>query len=155
LNDKMTRRAVYATVSRLYPADFQLTFDLPPATISAEKRFVTNVPQQRLFFLNNAVVQEQAATIADRLKSDSQELQVKKAFELIYQRPPSTEEISVSIAYLKKPPIQQAEETPAKTEEAPAKKGNEGAAARKALPDSPLRSFVWALLSSNEFLYID
>jgi len=27
--------------------------------------------------------------------------------------------------------------------------------APKKLPDSPLRSFIWALLSSNEFLYID
>ena len=25
----------------------------------------------------------------------------------------------------------------------------------KPLPDSPLRSFCWALLSSNEFLFID
>ena len=153
LNDKMTRRAVYATVSRLYPADFQLTFDLPPATLSAEKRFITNVPQQRLFFLNNGVVHEQAATIADHLKSDSEEVQVKKAFELIYQRPPSAEEIAAAVAYLKKPPLQAAEESP-KKEETPAKTG-EGSVARKVLPDSPLRSFVWALLSSNEFLYID
>jgi mono/diheme cytochrome c family protein len=153
LNDKMTRRAVYATVSRLYPGDFQLTFDLPPATLSADKRFVTNVPQQRLFFLNNNVVHAQAATIADRLKSlGSDEAQVKKAFELLYQREPSTEEITASVAYLKQPPLQTVEETPAKKEETPAKKGEE---ARKVLPDSPLRSFVWALLSSNEFLYID
>jgi hypothetical protein len=156
LNDKMTRRAVYATVSRLYPGDFQSTFDLPPATLSAEKRFVTNVPQQRLFFLNNNVVHAQAATIADRLKSlGSDEAQVKKAFELIYQRAPSTEEIAASVVYLKEPPLQTVEETAAKKEETMAKKGDENAAARKVLPDSPLRSFVWALLSSNEFLYID
>ena len=35
LNTKMNRRGVYATVSRLYPSDFQVTFDLPTATISA------------------------------------------------------------------------------------------------------------------------
>ena len=134
---RVSTSAVYATVSRLYPADFQLTFDLPPATLSAEKRFITNVPQQRLFFLNNGVVREQAGTIADRLKPDSEEVQVKKAFELIYQRPPSAEEIAASVAYLKKPPIQSADEKTAKKE------------------DSPLQSFVWALLSSNEFLYID
>jgi hypothetical protein len=156
LNDKMTRRAVYATVSRLYPGDFQLTFDLPPATLSAEKRFVTNVPQQRLFFLNNNVVHTQAGTIADHLKSlGSEEAQVKKAFELIYQRAPLPEEITASVAYLKKPPIETVEETSAKKEEMPTKKGDEKAPARKVLPDSPLRSFVWALLSSNEFLYID
>jgi len=153
---------VYATVSRLYPSDFQLTFDLPPATLSAEKRFVTNVPQQRLFFLNNNVVHTQAATIADRLGSlGGEEAQVKKAFELIYQRAPSAEEIAVSVAYLKKPPLQVADEAAAKkeaaakNEETPAKKGEPDAPARKVLPDSPLRSLIWALLSSNEFLYID
>ena len=152
----MTRRAVSATVSRLYPGDFQLTFDLPPATLSAEKRFVTNVPQQRLFFLNNNVVHTQAGTIADHLKSlGSEEAQVKKAFELIYQRAPLPEEITASVAYLKKPPIETVAETSAKKEEMPTKKGDEKAPARKVLPDSPLRSLVWALLSSNEFLYID
>ena len=30
-----------------------------------------------------------------------------------------------------------------------------GKEAEKALPDWPLRSFVWALFSSNEFLFID
>jgi mono/diheme cytochrome c family protein len=156
LNDKMTRRAVYATVSRLYPGDFQSTFDLPPATLSAEKRFITNVPQQRLFFLNNNVVHAQAASIADRLAPlGSEEAQVKKAFELLYQRAPSPDEVAASVAYLQKPPLKVAEETPAKKEDAGAKKGEEGATARKVLPDSPLRSFVWALLSSNEFLYID
>ena len=69
LTEKMTRRGVYATVSRLYPSDFQSTFDLPPATISAEKRYSTNVPQQRLFFLNSAFVHKQAEAIAERLKA--------------------------------------------------------------------------------------
>ena len=48
---------------------FQATFDLPPATISAEKRYVTNVPQQRLFFLNNSFVHKQAEALAERVKS--------------------------------------------------------------------------------------
>ena len=56
----MVRRGVYAKVSRMYPNDFQVTFDVPTSTISAEKRYATNVPQQRLFFLNNTFVQKQA-----------------------------------------------------------------------------------------------
>jgi hypothetical protein len=160
LTDKMTRRAVYATVSRLYPGDFQTTFDLPPATISAEKRFITNVPQQRLFFLNNSVVRTQAETIAERVKSaGDEEAQVKKAFELTYQRVPTPEEVDLSVRFLKKPPVDSDEEAPGKEapgKEASGKKGDEDAAAKKKmLPDSPLRSFIWALLSSNEFLYID
>ena len=87
LSEKMKRRAVYAKVSRMYPADFHATFDLPTATISTEKRYTTNVPQQRLFFLNNTLVHKQAEAIAERLKLEpTPEARVKKAFELIYQR---------------------------------------------------------------------
>jgi mono/diheme cytochrome c family protein len=157
LNDKMTRRAVYASVSRLYPSDFQTTFDLPPATLSAEKRFVTNVPQQRLFFLNNSVVHTQADLIAERIKTaGAEDAQVMKAFEIIYQRVPSPEELTASVAFLKKPSMPPEVPAAPAEEEASGKKGEEDAAAKKKLlPDSPLRSFVWALLSSNEFLYID
>ena len=150
LTDKMTRRGVYATVSRLYPGDFQTTFDLPPATISAEKRFITNVPQQRLFFLNNSVVHAQAETIAERVKAaGGEDAQVKKAFELVYQRAPTQAEVDLLVAFLKRPPLEDVEEAPAKTDD------EDAAVKKKRLPDSPLRSFIWALLSSNEFLYID
>jgi uncharacterized protein DUF1553 len=138
-------------VSRLYPSAFQSTFDLPPAVISAEKRYVTNVPQQRLFFLNNSVVHSQAQAIADRLKSAGDpEVQVAKAFELIYQRAPTPAELELSVAFLNQlPPV--APKTPPASVESDA----DAAAQKKLLPDSPLRSFIWALLSSNEFLYID
>ena len=154
LDTKMSRRGVYATVSRLYPGDFQVIFDLPTATISAEKRYVTNVPQQRLFFLNSPVVRTQAEAIADRLKGvESQEAQVKKAFELVYQRQPSADEIRGALEFLQLPPAAPAPAPPA----APgaAKDGKDDANEPKRLPPSTLRSFVWALLSSNEFLYLD
>src|SRR6185295_12815645 len=92
LNEKMKRRAVYAQVSRMYPADFHATFDLPTATISTEKRYTTNVPQQRLFFLNNTLVHKQADAIAELLKFEpTPEARVKKAFGngvglLVHQR---------------------------------------------------------------------
>ena len=38
-------------------------------TISAERRYTTNVPQQRLFFLNNAFVHKQAEELANRIKA--------------------------------------------------------------------------------------
>jgi mono/diheme cytochrome c family protein len=166
LSEKMTRRSVYAKVSRMYPSDFQATFDLPTATISAEKRFITNVPQQRLFFLNNAFVQKQAEQLAERVKpAGDTDAQVRKAFEIVYQRMPTPEELTASMEFVKTP----ANETPAASEEpAPeaaamdtkSTKGRRGAKddkedAPKKLKDSPFRSFCWALLSSNEFLYLD
>ena len=160
LGEKMKRRAVYAKVSRMYPADFHATFDLPTATISTEKRYTTNVPQQRLFFLNNSLVHKQAEAIADRLALEpTADAKVKKAFELIYQRPPTAEELAASILFVDKPaykgppPVAPASEADVKAALGAAKKEDKDAP--KPLPDSPLRSFCWALLSSNEFLFID
>jgi uncharacterized protein DUF1553 len=160
LNEKMKRRAVYAKVSRMYPADFHATFDLPTATISTEKRYTTNVPQQRLFFLNNTLVHKQADAIAERLKFEpTPEARVKKAFELVYQRMPTPEELAASLLFVEKPayqgppPVAAASEADVK--KALGAKSKEDKDAVKPLPDSPLRSFCWALLSSNEFLFID
>jgi mono/diheme cytochrome c family protein len=131
LDEKMTRRGVYATVSRMYPGDLQATFDLPTATISAEKRYTTNVPQQRLFFLNSPMVRRQAEKLAERMRTTGDErTQVRTAFETIYQRTPTSDELAGALEFIQLPP----------------------AAAPAA---SPFRSFIWALLSSNEFLYID
>jgi mono/diheme cytochrome c family protein len=165
LSEKMTRRGVYAKVSRLYPSDFQATFDLPTATISAEKRFITNVPQQRLFFLNNSFVQKQAEMLVDRVKpAGDLDAQVKLAFEIVYQRMPTPDELTASMEFVKLP-VQ--ETAPASDVAAPDPaaadtkgKGRRGAKddaqdAPKKLKDSPFRSFCWALLSSNEFLYMD
>ena len=97
----MVRRAVYAKISRMYPNDFQMTFDFPTPTISAERRYTTNVPQQRPFFLNNNFVHKQAEALADRVQpAGSDEAQVTKAFEIAYQRVPAPEELKSSIQFL-------------------------------------------------------
>jgi hypothetical protein len=190
LDEKMVRRAVYGTVSRMYPNDFQMTFDFPTPTISSERRYITNVPQQRLFFLNNTFVHKQAEELANRVKSEStEEAQITKAFQIVYQRVPATDEMKASIQFLhdaavqSAPPVavpapvpapvsgpvakpvssgssfetalaieQQAEQEKPATEKAAAEKPAEKAPPVK---DSPLQSFCWALLSSNEFLFID
>src|SRR5581483_1663932 len=86
----MTRRGLYGHVSRVFPSDFQSTFDLPVATLSAERRYTTSVPPQRLFFLNNEFVHKNAEALAERVKNAGDEkAQVTQAFLLAYQRPPS------------------------------------------------------------------
>jgi hypothetical protein len=191
LDEKMVRRAVYAKVSRMYPNDFQMTFDYPTPTISAERRYITNVPQQRLFFLNNGFVHKQAEELANRIKSETtEEAQVTKAFQIVYQRVPTAEEMKASIQFLhdaaaqSAPAAPPAAPTPApaagpvakpvsagssfetalaieqqKEPEKPAEKqpADKPSADKAAAPvkDSPLQSFCWALLSSNEFLFID
>src|SRR5215813_13483319 len=105
----MIRRAVYARVSRMYPNDFQMTFDFPTPTISAERRYITNVPQKRLFFLNNAFVHKQAKELATRVTSEAtEEAQVTKAFQIVYQRLPTADELKASIQFLHDAALQSA-----------------------------------------------
>jgi mono/diheme cytochrome c family protein len=177
LGEKMVRRAVYAKVSRMYPNDFQMTFDFPTPTISAERRYITNVPQQRLFFLNNSFVHKQAAELANRIKDEpNQDAQITKAFQLVYQRAPTPEELKASIQFLRDAAQQSALPQPVysparvmdakpvgagsslETAMAMAQKESEKEPEKKdvqPVKDSPMQSFCWALLSSNEFLFID
>ena len=101
LDAKMIRRGMYGAVSRVFPNEFQTLFDYPIPTLSAERRYTTNVALQRLFFLNNEFVHKQAAALAERVKAaGNEEAQVRKAFEIVYQRDPSADELSFSLALL-------------------------------------------------------
>ncbi len=166
LGDKMIRRAVYAKVSRMYPNEYQAIFDFPTPTISAERRYTTNVPQQRLFFLNNAFVQKQAEMLAERIRfAGNEEAQVKKAFEIVYERMPAPEELASSLSFLREAAETPAAPAPAVAANVAAKPESAGASWMSAKDDdkpaadksrdSPIKSFCWALLSSNEFLFID
>src|SRR5581483_9646977 len=73
MDAKMVRRGMYGAVSRVFPNEFQTLFDFPLPTLSAEKRYTTNVALQRLFFLNNEFVHRQAAALAERVQSAGDE----------------------------------------------------------------------------------
>jgi mono/diheme cytochrome c family protein len=168
MDSKMLRRGMYGAVSRVFPNEFQSLFDYPIPTLSAERRYTTNVALQRLFFLNNPFVHQQAAALAERVKdAGSEEAQVRKVFEIAYQRDPSAEELPAALALLHdtsvptptpatrvgismqpgafaaKPDAEVKTETPAAAAPAPKQ------------PESPLEALCWALLSSNEFLFLN
>jgi hypothetical protein len=93
LDSKMLRRGMYGAVSRVFPNEFQTLFDYPIPTLSAERRYTTNVALQRLYFLNNDFVHKQAAALAERVKTaGGDDAQVRKAFEIVYQRDPTADE---------------------------------------------------------------
>jgi len=150
----MTRRGVYGQVSRMYPNQFQLTFDFPTPTISAERRYTTNVPQQRLFFLNSEFVRKQAEALAQGVKgAGSEEAQVRKAFQIVYQRLPSEREVSTLLEPFRPRPTSSA---PATANEFAAKPAPVGQTAAPPMSTaSPLSSICWVLLSSNEFLFLN
>jgi mono/diheme cytochrome c family protein len=169
LDTKMTRRGMYGAVSRVFPNEFQTLFDYPIPTLSAEKRYTTNTPLQRLYFLNNPFVHEQAAAMAERVKTaGSGEAEVRKAFEIAYQRDPSPQEMAASLALLQEssaPVPEERAEVSYKTVALNAKPDGAssldpaaaaGAKAKTKTPEeTPLQALCWALLSSNEFLFLN
>jgi mono/diheme cytochrome c family protein/cytochrome c553 len=169
MDAKMVRRGMYGAVSRVFPNEFQTLFDYPIPTLSAEKRYTTNTPLQRLYFLNNEFVHKQAAGLAERVKAaGTEEAQVRMAFEIAYQRDPTPEELAAAVALLH-------ESTSAPDERAVvnyqpvalnAKPAGGASASMDAAPaagkpakakveETPLQALCWALLSSNEFLFLN
>ena len=70
LTPQSTRRTLYGKVSRYKLDDFLQLFDFPSPNISAEQRYATNVPLQRLFFMNSDFVQQQAELLARRIEAE-------------------------------------------------------------------------------------
>ncbi|MCA2970472.1 MAG: DUF1549 domain-containing protein [Acidobacteriaceae bacterium] len=86
LDDKLRRRTVYARVGRYQQNETLALFDFPSSSVSAEHRAATNVPLQRLFFLNSDFIKQRAAAFAGRAPS------VERAYALLFQRAPSARE---------------------------------------------------------------
>ena len=180
-----TRRTLYGKVSRYRLDQFLQLFDFPAATISAESRFSTNVPLQRLFLMNSDFMQQQAEKLARILEPETDNpARVKKAYRTLFGREPKAEELSAGLEYLSAEPLRafeekrkkedskklegtKAEDTKAKKDE-PKPATADGMMAgvtkpgdkseddkKKMLPVTPLGRYLKVLLSSNEFLFID
>jgi hypothetical protein len=105
------RRTVYGKVSRYRLDEYLQLFDFPTPNLSAEKRFATNVPLQRLFFMNSDFVQQRAELLARRVASEPDNTaRIQKAYRLVYGRPATPDEVSIGIAYLASEPMKEYEE---------------------------------------------
>jgi len=99
------RRTVYAKVSRFRIDPFLQAFDFPNPTFTAEQRFSTNVPVQRLYFMNNAFVYSQAGKLAERLNGKPDDIaRITEAYRLLYGRAPKPEELAIGLNFLKTTP---------------------------------------------------
>ncbi len=157
--EQMVRRGVYGSISRVFPNNFITTFDLPTPTLSAEKRYTTNVPLQRLFFLNSPFVEQQADGLARRVSdAGNDEARVRKAFAIVFQRQPTAAEMQASIEFLHQP-VSEAPQPPMGKSVAAKPESPLNPSPANATPaasaDAGLKWFCWALLSSNEFLFIN
>lgn len=77
-DEKNHRRTLYSSVSRFQPHIFLQTFDFPSPSLSAERRFATNVPLQSLYFMNSPFVLRQADALVRRLADSTAATVVSK-----------------------------------------------------------------------------
>ena len=141
LTPTATRRTVYGKVSRYKLDQFLQLFDFPAATISAEQRFSTNVPLQRLFFMNSDFMQQQAERVAERVRDEpDNKSRVTKAYKMIFGRPPSDAEMTTALEYLAAEPLRAYEERKlaAEKEKLEAEKDPKKAAAKPSSGEKPM-----------------
>lgn len=104
LDDENHRRAVYGLVSRTQPNRMLTLFDFPDARNTASKRSVTMGPLQRLYFLNNSFVVQQAERLAERVEKEAgadHARRIRRSYELLYARPATNKEVKTGLKFLK------------------------------------------------------
>ena len=131
LTPGFTRRTVYGKVSRYKLDEYLQLFDFPAPNISAEKRYTTTVPLQRLFLMNSDFMQVEAEDLARRVAAEpDNRARIRKAYQYVFGRDPSEQEIRLGIEYLRTEPLKEYEENKNKPPETPAGgRGERGAPA--------------------------
>jgi len=110
-----TRRAVYTYIDRRNPPELLTQFDFPNPDVPSGRRYETIVPAQALFLMNSPLVVETARKLTRRpefadLESDQE--RVTSLYLAIYQRPPTEQEVSLGVRYVKANPTGLALEVP-------------------------------------------
>ncbi|HWA08950.1 MAG TPA: PSD1 and planctomycete cytochrome C domain-containing protein [Opitutaceae bacterium] len=105
--DFATRRAVYAYIDRANPAEILTQFDFPNPSVPTGRRYETIVPQQSLFMMNSTLVIETARKLTERpefLEYATDEERVTSLYLAVFQRPPTRQEIQLSLRYVQATP---------------------------------------------------
>jgi len=132
-----TRRTIYAKVSRFRIDPFLQAFDFPNPTFTAEQRFSTNVPVQRLYFMNNQFVFAQAGKLAERVMTKGDDAKrITATYEYVFAREPTAKELELGLEFLKSTP------------EKPGYLVNQE-------PLTAWKQYTRALFSSNEFEFLN
>ncbi len=105
LSPENKSRTVYAKVSRFRIDPFLQAFDFPNPTFTTEQRFSTNVPVQRLYFMNNAFVYGQSGVLANRVASQADDAaRIAEIYRLLYGRKPTAAELNLGLDFLRTTP---------------------------------------------------
>jgi hypothetical protein len=141
--DDSPRRSLYLQVLRTKPVSLLAAFDAPVMTVNCDRRVPSTTAPQALLLMNSEVVLKEAAAVVRRVRAEVPRPatltgQVRRLWQLIYQRPITREELSQASAFAG---------AQGQTLE------HEGAKGDKEL--SVLTNLCQQLLDSNEFLYVD
>jgi len=152
------RRSVYIQARRSRPLAMLHAFDAPVMEVNCERRQSSTVATQSLMLMNSGFLLDQAERFARRVQSeagDDRAVQVRRAWQLAFGRPPRAGELADATAFLAQQvshlsgkaasPLDAVKPTDA-TKTSPPKLEPE----QQALTD-----LCQALLSANEFLYVD
>ncbi len=140
LKGQESRRSLYVQVRRSRILSMFNTFDAPDMEPNCTQRNVSTVAPQALLFMNNEFVMQQAKLMAERVRKiagNDLDRQMRTAWEIAYGRLMTADENIRSTNFLDEQRRQFTE-----------RKHKEPAVAA-------LANFCQAILSSNEFVYVD
>ncbi|MEC7401965.1 MAG: DUF1553 domain-containing protein, partial [Verrucomicrobiota bacterium] len=125
----LNRRSIYLPVVRNHVYDFFQLFDYPDPKIVQGDRQTLSTNQQALFLMNSQMIQDKAMKIAKHEFDQNLPRQVSKFYQKVFLRNPGPEERREGERFL--------DEFPSPRD-----------------PYHARASFVQAMLSSDEFLYL-
>ena len=174
------RRTVYGKVSRYKLDQYLQLFDFPSPSFSAEKRHITSVPLQRLFFMNSDFVEQQGELLARRTANEPDNAaRIQAMYRLMFGRAADDNELRAGLQFLETEPLASYEERRKEKDKKDSKPESAkdaapkqeavkadgmmsgvipGATAKpeeKMLPVTPWGRYAKVLLSSAEFVFVD
>lgn len=154
MHGKEFRRSIYVQVRRSRPLAVLDTFDLPRMDPNCTGRASSTVAPQALMLMNSDFVISQAKYFAQRLQKEAPDdltAQVALAWKLAFAQSAPDTEVATAVQF-----IQQQQKQFQQQKTATKKDPKADPAAEKAAQElSALTSFCQALLSSNQFLYVE
>ena len=146
--DEKGRRSIYLLVRRSLPVSFLNSFDAPVMETNCTRRTTSTTPVQALALMNSGFVAGRARHFAARLLREQPPAEddpapdartVERAFRLALSRPPTARERAESLDFLRAQLLRHQ---------------NEKTTLRESL-ERAYADLCHALLSSNEFAYVD
>lgn len=155
MGEEEFRRGVYLEVRRSKPLAFLNAFDAPVMEVNCERRASSTVAPQALMLMNSDFVLQQAEMFAKRVRElpgESSATAVERAWRLAYGRSPTADEVNKAREFLAR---QIATLDDLDREAARSVSKRESGLRGGSSEQRAMRSLCQALLTSNEFLYVD